>query len=199
VKLEPVDAVEGDEARFEVKLKGEPRPEIEWYKGSTKIVDEGRYSFEETNDGKYTLIIVDLNRDDTGSYKCVATNEAGKATTRTDLTVKERQFAPEIESEHEGPIVVNQNDEVNINVTIKGKPKPEVKWYKDNKPLKDSTKLDIRTRGDSHFIVIVSAKTEDQGTYKCEASNKLGKTSKTFDVKVKGLNTNVTTTTRTSL
>ena len=185
-KLKPVEAVEGGEARFEVKLKGEPKPDVEWYRGTTKIVDEGRYSFEETDDNKYTLVIVDLIRDDSGSYKCVATNEAGKATTRADLNVKERQFAPEIESDQEGPIIVQQNDEVNIQVIVKGKPKPEVKWYKNGKPLKDTTRLDIRSRGDSHYVVIISAKPEDQGEYKCEASSRLGKASKTFDVQVKG-------------
>jgi hypothetical protein len=188
LKLKPTEAVEGGETRFEIRLKGAPKPEVEWYKGTTKIVDEGRYQFEETDDGKYTLIIVDLNRDDSGTYKCTATNEVGKTTTRADLTVKERQFAPEIEGDQEGPIIVNEGDEVNIKVVIKGKPKPEVKWYKDGKPLRDTTRMDIRSRGDTYYIVIISAKLDDTGTYKCEATSKLGKASRTFDVRVQGWN-----------
>lgn len=185
VKLKNSDAFVGDEVRFEVQVKAFPKPVVEWYHGSTKLSDGERYKTsvdEKTN--KYTLVITNAQLEDDGSFKCTVSNSAGKATNRCELSVKEKPMAPTFEGDEPAPMFFHPRNEVNINVTIKAKPKPDVKWYKDGKPLKDTSRMDIRSRGNSYYIVILSAKPEDTGMYKCEASNKLGKASRTFDVKV---------------
>lgn len=185
VKLKSRDAFVGDEVRLEVQVKAFPRPVVEWYHGSTKLYDRDRHKIlvDETT-GTYTLVITDTQIDDEGSYKCTVSNSAGKATNRCEINVKEKPVAPTFEGDEPGPMYFHPGDEVNVNVKLKAKPKADVKWYKDGKPLKDTTRMDIRNRGDSYYIVILSAKPEDTGIYKCEASNKLGKASRTFDVKV---------------
>lgn len=184
-KLQPLEVVEGSKARFDVEIEGFPKPDVEWYHGTTKIVDTGRYTFEEDNE-RYTLIINSTILDDSGAYKCVASNDAGKSTSRSDLTVKEREFAPEITGGDDETIYVDLNQEVNIKVTVKGRPKPEVKWYKDGKPVRTSLNTEVRTRGESHSFEILRAKPEDAGIYKCEAKNKHGTDYKTFTLKVGG-------------
>ena len=101
--------------------------------------------------------------------------------------MKERQFAPEIsEGQLDAPITVIEGGEVSLDVTINGKPKPDVKWYKDDKPLRESNRLDIKARGDKHSVVILGIKAEDSGVYKCEAKSKMGTVTRTFDVRVQG-------------
>ena len=102
--------------------------------------------------------------------------------------MKERLFAPEIsEDQSDAPITVTEGGEVSLDVTINGKPKPDVKWYKDGKPLRESNRLDIKARGDKYSVVILGIKAEDSGVYKCEAKSKMGTATRSFDVKVQGM------------
>ena len=102
--------------------------------------------------------------------------------------MKERQFAPEIsEDQLDAPITVTEGGEVSLDVTVNGKPKPDVKWYKDDKLLRESNRLDIKARGDKHSVVILGIKAEDSGVYKCEAKSKMGTVTRTFDVRVQGM------------
>ena len=102
--------------------------------------------------------------------------------------MKERLFAPEFsEEQSDAPITVTVGDDVNLDVTIKGKPKPDVKWYKDDKILRESSRLDIKARGDKYSVVILGIKPEDSGMYKCEAKSKMGTVTRTFDVRVAGI------------
>lgn len=187
LKMKPVSGTEGGEARFDVRVEGLPKPEIEWFHGNTPIVDGQRFKIiEEEEDNCYSLIATDLKLSDSGSYKCVAANDVGKSTSRADLDVKEKLFAPEIQAEDKGPIIVTEGEEVNIEVLVKGKPKPDVEWFKDERTIFETAKRDIKVRGDSHSLVVLSSKLEDTGTYKCVASNKIGKDTRKFDVRVQG-------------
>ena len=188
-KMKGVEVMEGDTATFDVLVVGYPEPSVEWYRGTSKLKNDERTEIKEDQENnRFSLSIGDVKREDAGMYKCVAANEAGKTTIRADLTVKERLFAPEIaEGLEEGPITVTEGDEVNLNVTITGKPKPDVKWYKDNKPLRETNKLDIKARGDKYSVVILGIKAEDSGEYKCEAKSKMGTVTRNFDVKVQGM------------
>ena len=76
---------------------------------------------------------------------------------------------------------------MSLDVTITGKPKPDVKWYKDDRPLLETNRLDIKARGDKYSVVILSVKAEDSGVYKCEAKSKMGTVTRTFDVRVQGM------------
>ena len=119
----------------------------------------------------------------------IVSSDPGKTTCRADLIVKERLFAPEISGDQpEAPLTATEGGEVSLDVLINGKPKPDVKWYKDDKPLRESIRLDIRARGDKHSVVILGARADDSGVYKCEAKSKMGTATRTFDVMVQGRN-----------
>ena len=188
-KMKGVEVMEGETATFNVLVVGYPEPSVEWFRGTTKLTNDERIEIREDKENdRFSLAIGDVKREDAGMYKCVAANEAGKTTIRADLAVKERLFAPEVaEGQAEAPIAVTEGDEVNLNVTINGRPKPDVKWYKDDKPLRESNRLDIKARGDKHSVVILGIKAEDSGVYKCEAKSKMGTVTRSFDVKVQGM------------
>ena len=188
-KMKGVEVVEGDSATFEVHVVGYPEPSVEWFRGTTKLKNDERFEIKENKEeNQFSLVIGNVKRDDAGMYKCVASNEVGKNTCRADLAVKERLFAPEFSEEpSDAPITVTVGDDVNLDVTINGKPKPDVKWYKDDRILRESSRLDIKARGDKHSVVILGIKPEDSGVYKCEAKSKMGTTTRTFDVRVAGI------------
>lgn len=102
--------------------------------------------------------------------------------------MKERLLAPEFsEEQSDAPITVAEGGEVSLDVTVTGKPKPDVKWYKDDRILRESNRLDIKARGDKHSVVILGIKPDDSGVYKCEAKSKMGTVTRTFDVGVAGI------------
>lgn len=51
-------------------------------------------------------------------------------------------------------------------IYVSGYPSPQYKWLKDNKPITDISS--------DPFYKILSAKHEDEGIYRCIASNKIG-------------------------
>lgn len=187
-RMTDVDVTEGEDARLEVKVSGHPTPDVQWYRGRKKLKDDERVTIEKPDeDGVYALNIKDTNVDDSDIYKCIASNDVGDTEVKAELKIKEKKVHPEFEDvDFEEPLEVKENEELSAELKIKGKPKPEVTWFKDEKPLRDTTNLKLTSRGDVHKIRIPIAKPEDAGTYKCEAKNDVGSTSKSFEVKVEG-------------
>lgn len=183
-KLKDIEASEASEITFETKISGSPK--VEWFSGSTEIYEGGRFRIiEDTERQRYGLVIRDLRRNDEGSYKCVASNDAGKSTTRAELYVTEKEYAP-VFDDKDKTLVIPENRELNVGFKIRGLPKPNVVWYKNGIELEESNKVDFRSRGDTYSVVIYKVSSGDTGKYKCEASNRHGTSSCYLDLSVEG-------------
>lgn len=78
-KLKTVEVMEGDTAQFDTRVVGYPVPEVEWFRGTTKLKRDERTELKESQeDNLHSLVISDAKREDAGIYKCVASNEGGK-------------------------------------------------------------------------------------------------------------------------
>ena len=94
-KIKPVEVKEGEEARFDVRIKGFPEPVVDWYKGKDKIEDEGRFMIvDDEEDDLFSLIIEEVRPEDAGMYKCVAVNNEGETAGLAKLTVEEKPKKP---------------------------------------------------------------------------------------------------------
>lgn len=188
-KMKPVDVTEGEAARFDVRVEGNPFPVVDWFKGRDKLEDEGRHvMMEDEEEGRFTLIVEETIPEDAGTYKCVASNEEGQATSKAALAVKEKMIVPEFtDSEESAPINVTDGEEICLTVGIKGKPTPTVEWYKDDKKLRKTSRVKMDAEGDKFSLVILDVTPDDSGKYKCEASSKAGTATRTFDVNVAGM------------
>ena len=185
-KIKHIVVIEGDTARFDVCVVGNPKPTVEWSKGGKPITDGGRFKIEQSDD-LHSLSIENASMDDFGSYKCVASNEAGRMQCSARLDIKEREIAPEFSDEYgDSPLEVNEGDELKINVTIQGNPKPDVDWYKDDKPVRRTSRVSLSVRGDKFAVTILGVVPEDSGIYKCVAKSTAGTTTRTFHVNVEG-------------
>lgn len=184
-KMKDVNTTEDNEARFEVRISGYPAPEVDWYRRKNRIEDDEKFSIDTSGD-VFALNIKDISLDDAGYYRCVARNEAGETDAQAKLIVAEKQFAPEFEGEVESPLSLQENDDFKVEFKINGKPKPEVLWFKDGARLHDSLKVNVSSRGGSSKLSIPNIKPNDAGTYRCEARNDVGSSSKSFDVIVEG-------------
>lgn len=188
-EMDDVVITEGENARLEVKLKGYPTPEVEWFRGRRKIKPDDRITIDSPEEGTYVLNIKNATLDDSNEYKLVASNDAGDTKVKGEVLIKEKTEHPTFEDvDLKEPLEVDKNEGVSVDFKIHGKPKPVVVWYKDDKPLKETSNRTFYSKGDLYNMTIPAATPEDEGKYRCEATNEVGSTSKTFEVKVKGNN-----------
>lgn len=64
-----------------------------------------------------------------------------------------------------------------------GRPDPKIYWYFDNNLLEWTDGIRVQPNG---TLTIENPTIDDAGTYKCEATNYLGKDSATAEVRVDG-------------
>lgn len=182
-KLRNVDAIEGWKVHLDVRFICYPSPEVVWYRGNTKIRSQGRFQVSQMPEvGLYSLIISDIRKDDTGSYRCVATNTAGEATSNAELVVRGKDSTSEIVGSQ--PRTVSLHPGENLSLDITEKDKPDITWYKNGIRLEDTERINIRSLGDKHYLQIPSVTSDDSGLYKCEAATELGSSFHTFDVEI---------------
>ncbi|XP_067124006.1 muscle M-line assembly protein unc-89-like, partial [Centruroides vittatus] len=176
-KLSDIEASENEEVDFKVKVFGEPQPKIKWFIDSMEVTETKNYKFIENKDtGEYTLKIKDVNSSLSGKYTCEASNSVGKESTSGTLSVKESAEPASFVQGLKDVTAVNGED-AKFTVKLKGKPKPTVKWTKDDAELTiDNKKVKVIEEASETFtLVLKEVNSKDSGTYSCEISNKSGK------------------------
>ena len=162
---------------------------MEWKKDGSSVKDEGRFVIlkGDMEPGLNSLIIEDVQLDDAGEYQCIAKSDAGEVTTTAILKVHEKLNPPEfVDSPESIPMEITEGGDVKLEAVIAGKPYPEIKWFREDKPLEDSKHYKFVDDGDVHSLIIVGVSPDDSGTFKCEAANDAGKVYRTYEVKIEG-------------
>lgn len=186
--MKDIEVAEDEEGRFDVRVSGSPSPTVQWFKGTKKIEDAGKFILIDDEDDLFSLVIDKVASDDVGTYTCKANNEAGEVSCKAELKLQEQMAAPEFAVEEEtGPITAVESGEVTLNVTVKGKPSPDVEWFKNDQPLRKTSRVDMKSRGDKFSAVIINVTPDDSGLYKCVASSKAGSVTRTFEVNIEGI------------
>lgn len=69
-----------------------------------------------------------------------------------------------------------KGSDVSFETRVNGFPSPKVDWYRGSIKIKHGDRYEITKSPDntSHILVIKNVEKEDEGSYKCEASNSLG-------------------------
>lgn len=188
-KMKNITVQAGRVARFDVCVTGTPNPEVDWLKGEEKIEDDGRFALvDDEGDGLFSLIIEDAKPEDAGKYEFIAFNEVGEVSCKANLVVEEALVAPEFVAQAESaPIVIEDGGDLKLDVELKeGKPKPQVEWFKDDRPVKVDDHLALTDEGGLHSLRITGTTPEDSGLYKFKVSSKAGSIERAFDVHIAG-------------
>ena len=86
--MRKAEVIEGSAARFDVKLTGSPEPEVQWLKDDKPVKENRKFRSDEDDDGVFSLFVNDVEVDDEGVYKCVATNIKGEVSCEAELLVE---------------------------------------------------------------------------------------------------------------
>ncbi|CAH1180870.1 unnamed protein product [Phyllotreta striolata] len=153
---------------------GYPKPKMTYYFNDELIEPGGRFDMSYTRNGQATLFINKMLERDVGWYEAVARNEHGEARQRVRLEIAEIPYftrRPEIE-------YVMIRGKAKFEARIAGVPYPEIKWYKDWKPLAPSTRIKIAfIEPDITVLTIHDVILKDEGLYSVSARNVAGSTS----------------------
>lgn len=88
-KIQPCQAIDGDEACFECSFIGDPTPTISWYRESKMIKPSNLYNIiTDLNENKSTLLIRRVSMNANAVFTVKAENAAGSAKSSANLVVE---------------------------------------------------------------------------------------------------------------
>ncbi|KAF7281172.1 hypothetical protein GWI33_005044 [Rhynchophorus ferrugineus] len=153
---------------------GYPKPKISFYFNDELIEPGGRFDWSYTRNGQATLFINKMLDRDVGWYECVAKNEHGEARQRVRLEIAEAPYfisRPDIQ-------YVMVRGRCQFVARVVGVPYPEIKWYRDWKPLAPSSRIKISFQEpDTTILTINDVIYKDEGLYSVSARNVAGSAS----------------------
>ncbi|XP_058980466.1 uncharacterized protein LOC101894461 isoform X1 [Musca domestica] len=184
----------GQKVKLEALIGGIPRPEIYWlHNGKQYFPRDVKYEY-----GRVTLIIPQAYPNDAGVYVLTAKNLAGEAYSSCNVIVKGRLPNETSDSEMASDmepvkptvqlslkdVSIVEGKPVRLDCIIVGQPEPEVIWYHNERPIKESADLKLLFQGDKCSLVIEEAYQDDAGNYKVVAINSAGEATSSCEVKI---------------
>ncbi|GIY30992.1 down syndrome cell adhesion molecule-like protein 1 [Caerostris extrusa] len=146
---------------------------ISWLKDGIPLSLESGISLEMIDDFVSTLIFKSLRQEHSGTYSCVAYNDAATVNYTVPLSVS----APPRWRVEPNDQFVPVGGTVTLDCTADGRPEPRVIWKKGNEDSGDYRTVisgsHIQTLVNGS-LVIRDVEQEDDGRYMCEASNGVG-------------------------
>ncbi|KAL0901988.1 hypothetical protein ABMA27_007123 [Loxostege sticticalis] len=180
VALKDTEILENTYLRFMVKVKGDPNPEVKFFRDGKEIVttsETDRVTIIRTraDKGCYELVIADVNQSDAGTYSCRALNIYGDVTSEAKVTVvDDKNIFFELPPGGEG-------------LLAKGE-KPSFAWKRDGQPFDPEERFKVLLGDDEDSLALVfqHVKPEDAGLYTCVAKTSTGNISCSAELTVQG-------------
>lgn len=187
--LKDKKANKGAKTFFNIKIRGEPIPEVKWYLNDVEIVDSEVMKISVKEDEHvYRLDILDVQSNTAGKIKVIAKNENGEDMKEGSLEV---QFSPEIDEI--GEWKAGPGDEAKIIAKAKAFPFAEGVWYKileegvdggeakmekidkdDKAWARYSSNYEESGLEATYTLTIKDAVLEDAGSYELCCTNRVG-------------------------
>ncbi|CAG9796854.1 unnamed protein product [Diatraea saccharalis] len=180
VALKDTEIMENTYLRFMVKVKGDPNPDVKFFRDGKEIVsssESDRVSIIRTraDKGCYELVIADVNQTDAGLYSCKAINIYGEVSSEAKVTVvDDKNIFFELAPGGEG-------------LLTKGE-KPTFSWKRDGQPFDPEERFKVLLGDDEDSLALVfqHVKPEDAGLYTCVAKTSTGNISCSAELTVQG-------------
>lgn len=173
----------GGTVQFQCRVTGDPLPEIVWMKNQTKVETDNRILILE--DG--SLQIHETKEVDMGEYECMAKSDMGEAKSRAARMVVARPARdiakPEfIMTPGDHDVQIGERS-VRLECRARGIPTPVISWSRNGIVLAPNPRYTVTVDG---TLIIQNIERSDFGTYRCDASNDLGKISTTAQIRING-------------
>lgn len=161
------------EAKFECVVKSNPKPNVVWlFNGKEFTNRDGVRVEKDVSKDKYTLVIPKVTPAHIGTITAKASNEFGTAEKNCLLDVLD---SPRILNKLEN-ITVNEGEAARFVVKFSGKPKPAVKWFRDDVELVVDESVEVTESAEDEITFVIKSckSSENLGTYFAKVSNEFG-------------------------
>ncbi|XP_068964394.1 vascular endothelial growth factor receptor kdr-like isoform X2 [Petaurus breviceps papuanus] len=185
VETQPqVLAIEGHDAQLTCRAARYVYDGLAWFNPFGERVPT---SSTERQVNKYSislsLTIRNVSRQQEGQYKCKAWNQRNSTAMleRTARLFSREKVAPYI-IENLTNLDVNSSGKIVLQCKVGGTPTPGITWLKNGNAILPASGISL----ESNTLVIERAKKDDEGTYKCKATNEIGQVSTSALITVAG-------------
>ncbi|XP_045532209.1 protein amalgam-like [Pieris brassicae] len=170
---------EGKDLLLTCEVSGSPPPQILWSWGG---IDGNQNQRLSEKDGEFTansVLLRDVKHESSGKYYCYVFNNLAHA--QAELTVNVLR-KPRV---HVHRTVINSdiNVEAVLQCSIHDELASHIRWYKDGRPVSDSSsQYIISTEAQHSNLTVVPTSDQDFGTFTCEAENQNGKHNRSIEL-----------------
>ncbi|XP_043829505.1 vascular endothelial growth factor receptor kdr-like [Dromiciops gliroides] len=185
VETQPqVLAIEGHDAQLTCRAARYVYDGLAWFNPFGERVPA---SSTERRVNKYsislTLTIRNVSRQQEGKYKCKAWNQRNTTAVleRTTKLFTREKVAPYV-IENLTDLDVNSSGKIVLQCKVGGTPTPGITWLKNGNAILPASGISL----ENNTLVIERAKKDDEGTYKCKATNEIGQVSTSALITVAG-------------
>ncbi|XP_049924207.1 immunoglobulin superfamily member 10 isoform X1 [Epinephelus moara] len=158
--------------------QGSPQPTIHWVLRDGWMVRADRPARDTRISvyGNGTLHIKDVTKADSGKYECIATSSTGSERRVVTLTVEKQESAPQIVEKSQRMTQLFFEDQLRLNCSAIGDPKPRIIWRLPSKAVVDQwhrmgSRIQVLDNG---TLIVSSVSDKDAGDYLCVARNRIG-------------------------
>ncbi|XP_070685794.1 immunoglobulin superfamily member 10 [Pempheris klunzingeri] len=158
--------------------QGSPQPTIHWVLHDGSVLQSHRPN-SNMRISVYvngTLHIKDVTPADSGKYECIATSSTGSERRVVTLTVEKQESTPQIVETSQRMTELFFGDELRLNCSATGDPKPRIIWRLPSKAVVDQwhrmgSRIQVLDNG---TLIVTTVSDKDSGDYLCVARSKIG-------------------------
>lgn len=181
--LQDAVAEEGGQLAITGKFRANPIPEIYWKKDGEPIKPDGKKISILCDNSNVQLVINPTDMNDGGEYSCFLANPLGETESKCIADVRKSTQGPSF-GQRFNEVQVAPGEDAKLLAKVTGTPTPDVTWFKDDQPISDNSKFEVKRLGDNCKLTIKDAQPSDAGIYSCIAENPDGKANSDFKVQV---------------
>ncbi|KAH9628229.1 hypothetical protein HF086_006706 [Spodoptera exigua] len=175
----------------ECKVLSKFAPACTWFKENTAVKEGSRHTvlIEPSREGEFTvkLEISNVSQTDKGSYKLVAKNEKGEATSQvveiSDIP-EEKGDKPQI-IKHLRSLARKENEEAEFVAVLKTSDQScRCTWYKNSTVIRDSSEVNTSFDGTNARLIIRKVSTKYVANYRVVIKNEYGEDESSADLTI---------------
>jgi hypothetical protein len=153
--------------RLFARVVGNPVPEVYWLRNNKPLKPSDRIKIAYDGENIELTINKADSDSDTGDYKCIASNPAGKASHGAKITVDvDVTFTKKLKKTYE--TVERETIEFECETSHKTR---ETKWYHNDVEISGMDHRVVIQDGRTHKLIVKKTTKKDEGRYKCTIKN----------------------------